>query len=297
MRFKEFKLWEKIGTPAADPNKVSSKETVKDKDLVVGPPYPPEFSARVKDLQTKLQSIGYSVGATGIDGKFGPRTSAALAAFIKDYNLTADSRKVDAKLETELEKVASGVIPKVKNPTPVNAGGGKAGSFGTPVPVTGSDDAKAIKSVINAGPGFTDVQTVDGKTFRRQGTRNWRNNNPGNLEYGAFARSKGAVGTDGRFAVFPTLEAGMKAKEDLVFGPSYVNLSIRNAIKKYAPESENDVNMYVGQIVQATGASEDTVLKNLNSRQRQAMLDKINQVEGFKVGQVFALKDTGTATA
>lgn len=122
MRFKEFKLIEKLGTPVAEPNKVPSKETAKDKDLVVGPPYPPEHTARVKDLQKKLQDVGYSVGSTGIDGKFGPRTSAALAAFIKDYNIDADSGKVDAKLAAQLDKVASGAIPKVKTPTPVNTG-------------------------------------------------------------------------------------------------------------------------------------------------------------------------------
>jgi hypothetical protein len=173
----------------------------------------------------------------------------------------------------------------------------KPAELDAPKPVPGSDTKGAIKKVIKAGPNFTDVETVDGAQFRRSGARNWRNNNPGNLEYGGFAKAKGAVGTDGRFAVFPTLEIGMKAKEDLVFGKNYINLSIRNAIAKYAPESENDVNMYVGRITQATRAAPDTVLKDLTPEQRTAMLDTINQVEGFKVGTVLALGPTTTTTA
>ena len=97
--------------------------------------------------------------------------------------------------------------------------------------------------------------------------------------------------------MFPTLEIGLKAKEDLVFGNNYINLSIRNAIAKYAPESENDVNMYVNRIVQATRASSDTVLKDLTPEQRTAMLDTINKVEGFKPGTVVALAPTTTTTA
>ena len=89
----------------------------------------------------------------------------------------------------------------------------------------------------------------------------------------------------------------MKAKEDLVFGNNYINLSIRNAIAKYAPEKENDVNMYVGQIVQATRATPDTVLKDLTPEQRRAMLDTINRVEGFRAGTVTALAPTTTTTA
>lgn len=300
MRFKEFKIKESIpplGNPSGVPGKLPSKEVAKDQDLKMGPPFPPEQSARVKAMQTGLKKIGYSVGATGIDGKFGPLTSAALGAFIKDYNLKGKPDTFTKDMEDTLEKVVSGEIPKVANPTPTAPARGQAGSFGAPIPVPGSDDAKAIKTVVNAGSGFTDVQTVDGDLVRRQGARNWRNNNPGNLEYGPFARSKGAVGTDGRFAVFPTLEAGMKAKEDLVFGRNYINLSIKDAISKYAPESDNNnVVSYVNNIVQATGASQDTILKDLNPTQRKAMLDAISRVEGFKPGQVVALGKAPTTT-
>jgi peptidoglycan hydrolase-like protein with peptidoglycan-binding domain len=36
-------------------------------------------------LQTELQRLGYSVGSTGIDGKYGPRTSRAVRAYQRDF--------------------------------------------------------------------------------------------------------------------------------------------------------------------------------------------------------------------
>jgi len=43
-------------------------------------------------------------------------------------------------------------------------------------------------------------------------TRGMRNNNPGNIKYGAFARSLGATGQDlGGFAIFPTAQQGIAA--------------------------------------------------------------------------------------
>ena len=125
MRFNEFKfLKEKVdqplGTSAQQPAKVASKERAETADLKVGPPYPPEQSPRVKAMQTKLKDIGYGLGSTGIDGKFGPRTSAALSAFIKDYNLQGKSNLFDADLAKALDDVVSGAIARVKTPTPVN---------------------------------------------------------------------------------------------------------------------------------------------------------------------------------
>lgn len=145
---------------------------------------------------------------------------------------------------------------------------------------------KPIAKVVDAGPGFTTVQTDDGTIQKREGVRNWRNNNPGNLEYGRFAQSKDAVGSDGRFAVFPTLEDGMEAKRDLIFGNRYIDLSLAQAISKYAPPHENDTNMYIRQIMEATGASSHTLLRELSGSQRDSMMSAINRVEGFKPGKI-----------
>lgn len=81
--------------------------------------------------------------------------------------------------------------------------------------------------------------------FGVPGARPTRNNNPGDIEYGRFARSHGAVGTDGRFAVFNSVEAGYCAMRALLQMPAYSGLTIHQAIAKYAPPDENNVGEYV----------------------------------------------------
>lgn len=79
-----------------------------------------------------------------------------------------------------------------------------------------------------------------GPAFMVSGPRNRRNNNPGNIEYGIFAKKKGAIGTDGRFAIFPDEQTGFEAMKDLLKSKSYRDLTIEEAIKKWAPAPEND---------------------------------------------------------
>ena len=83
--------------------------------LEAGPPYPPEQTDAVKQLQKALQSAGYSVGSTGVDGKYGPRTAKAVNAFKKDYKIQGNGQEVDAKSLQTIVGVSSGAIPKVKN--------------------------------------------------------------------------------------------------------------------------------------------------------------------------------------
>ena len=84
-------------------------------ELQMGPPYPPEDMDAVKELQKTLQSAGYSVGSTGADGKYGPRTARAVKAFKKDYKVQGNGQEVDPKTLQTIAGVSSGSIPKVKN--------------------------------------------------------------------------------------------------------------------------------------------------------------------------------------
>lgn len=155
---------------------------------------------------------------------------------------------------------------------------------------------KGFTRVVNAGPGWTEVENADGTVIRREGARNWRNNNPGNLEYGDFAKKHGAIGTDGRFAVFSSYEAGRKAKESLVFGgKSYKDKSIKDAIARYAPAFENDSAGYAKQVADAAGVSVTTKMSDLSPAQRKAVLDRMEQVEGFKVGKEVAMMDASNS--
>lgn len=143
-----------------------------------------------------------------------------------------------------------------------------------------------VGDVVDAGAGYTVVKTADGGTERRTGTRAWRNNNPGNIEYGSFARSQGAVGSDGRFAVFPSYEAGRQAKSNLLFeSPSYRNKTIFQAISRYAPSFENDTGAYARAVANAAGVTVDTPMSSLSEGQRKAVLDAMERVEGFRKGK------------
>ena len=87
--------------------------------IEAGPPYPPSDLQRVAEMQSKLEEIGYSVGNTGIDGKYGPRTANAVKSFKQDYDLEGDHFEMDAESLATLDKVVSGEIERVSAPTQV----------------------------------------------------------------------------------------------------------------------------------------------------------------------------------
>lgn len=143
--------------------------------------------------------------------------------------------------------------------------------------------AKVVADKTITGTTVTD----DGYTeTSRTGTRGWRNNNPGNIRAGDFALAQGAIGQDainanGTFAVFGSYEEGRKAKESLVFGSkNYKDLSIKEAINRYAPDFENDTKNYISQITNALGVPSSTKLADLDQDQRNTMLDTMAAVEG-----------------
>jgi len=110
MRFKDFALLE--------------QESV----LQSGPPFPPEDADKVKSMQSLLQRVGYSVGSTGIDGKYGPRTARAVRAFKNDYKLQGNGQSVSAKDIETMNAVGTGKIKRVEKPT--STGGPKRTELG-----------------------------------------------------------------------------------------------------------------------------------------------------------------------
>lgn len=89
-----------------------------------------------------------------------------------------------------------------------------------------------------------------------------RNNNPGDIEFGPFAQRFGAVSGDPRFAIFPTAECGFAALEALLKAPSYIGLTIEQAVNRFAPASENNVGMYVAACCHWTGRQPGDVLSS-----------------------------------
>ena len=112
MRYSDFKLIEAPddGSRAGqEPNRPS------DNGLQAGPPYPQEDVDRVKSMQTKLEQLGYSVGNTGIDGKYGPRTTRAVAAFKKDNNISTQGIEIVPEFKnTYFEEVYNALKKKFK---------------------------------------------------------------------------------------------------------------------------------------------------------------------------------------
>lgn len=193
-----------------------------------------------------------------------------------------------------------------KRDIPIAGGGsstlGSVGNMGVasqdnPVDQSNSSQSGDISKIVQTGPGYNIVQLADGSIIKQDGTRAWRNNNPGNINYGSFAVSQGAIGSDGRFAIFPNYTAGRVAKENLLFSSSaYSNLSIGQAISKYAPSSENDTNNYISQITNSLNVSSDTQLSSLTASQRENMLSTMERVEGFKPGSTTVV-DPSNVTA
>ena len=96
--------------------------------------------------------------------------------------------------------------------------------------------------------------------FYVHGTRASRNNNPGNIVFGNYAKVHGASGTDGRFAIFPTAEDGFRAMADLIEA-HYSELTVAQAISKWAPSNENNTEAYIHNVCLWTGLNPSTVIK------------------------------------
>ena len=102
--------------------------------------------------------------------------------------------------------------------------------------------------------------------FYTKGSRAQRNNNPGNIEYGEFARNCGASrieftqpGVNPRFAYFPTLDDGFRCLRNLL-QEHYSGKTIAQAIAKYAPSTENNTELYIKNICDWTGLDAATVI-------------------------------------
>ena len=100
--------------------------------LKAGPPYPKEDVPKVKQIQSVIQDLGYDLGSTGVDGKYGPRTARAVRAFKSDYNVPGNGLEFGNTATAKLADVAKGTIPKVapEKQTKIDtsyAGGGEVG--------------------------------------------------------------------------------------------------------------------------------------------------------------------------
>lgn len=131
---------------------------------------------------------------------------------------------------------------------------------------------------------------ADGNQFKRSGgTRAWRNNNPGCLRYSQFAVTQGAIGKAGGFAVFPDEKTGRAAIGALLRSDKYCNLSISQAIYKYAPPHENDTQRYKSRLQKMTGLAISTKIRDLSDEQLSRVVQAICVIEGWRIGTEVAI--------
>lgn len=123
------------------------------------------------------------------------------------------------------------------------------------------------------------------KTRYNKGLSNWDHNNPGNIHMGNFAQEYGAVtgrkDAGGNVAVFPTLEAGIKAMQDLIFSPNYADLTISQARNKWVNGNPNIPTSSAANIVNEIGA--DVPLNKLTSQQRKKLIEEFTKWEDRSV--------------
>lgn len=104
-----------------------------------------------------------------------------------------------------------------------------------------------------------------------QGTPAYRNCNPGNIEYGPYAVSLGAISANGRFAVFANYQAGFNALcqffRDACSGrlASYKpTMTMYDFYAVYAPSGDNnDPTSYANQVIAALGITPVTEIHDL----------------------------------
>jgi murein DD-endopeptidase MepM/ murein hydrolase activator NlpD len=127
--------------------------------------------------------------------------------------------------------------------------------------------------------------TGGAKSKYNTGVTNWDHNNPGNIHSGGFAQQYGAVpGRDdngGKVAIFPTMESGIKAMQDLIFSPSYSNLTVSQARNKWVNGQPDKFTTSSSEIVKAIGG--DVPLYKLNDKQKKQLLSEFIKWEDRSV--------------
>ncbi|MDO3620238.1 hypothetical protein Q3O98_03910 [Ralstonia pseudosolanacearum] len=203
------------------------------------------YGARVKKAQASASMSVDEYGRTL------PGQEAAMKA--------AQAEMVAAKLERDkaLREIDAG-----ETPATVSTTGGNA----APLPAWASGSSSG--STAAPSPGAT--------------PRNLRNNNPGNIEYGDFARRHGATGSDGRFAVFPDAQTGSAAMDALL--QSYASKNGLNTVAgivgRWAPASENNTSAYAASVAKRMGVGMNDRLDMGDPRVRQALGREMARIEG-----------------
>lgn len=120
----------------------------------------------------------------------------------------------------------------------------------------------------------------DGSLEKRTGTRAWRNNNPGDIEYHPGVMREGQIGHDPRFIIFGSSHEGFNALSKVLSGRSYASLTVDEAVARFAPPNENDTKQYQ-RMVHAAGVPGEARIGSLKNSEKDALVKAIAKIEGF----------------
>ena len=158
-----------------------------------------------------------------------------------------------------------------------------------------SDDIKRFVQIQNVKKYYLLTTRADKQIeLRTGGNLSWRLHNPGKLVHGAFTRSMGALGSDGKYAVFSTYNAGARALQDLLFesGQGYKELTVLGAMKKFASlEDGYKPKEYAKVMAKAVGVKVTTPMAKLTQEQQKKVVESVKMYELYKPGKIYLFKD------
>lgn len=155
-----------------------------------------------------------------------------------------------------------------------------------------------ILNELGAAYGGSQVSGVGSR--KGKGSRAERNNNPGNIEDGAFAKSlPGYKGGDGRFAVFDTPESGAAAQTKLL--ESYVSRgfnTVDKIIGRWSPQNDptnaaGSTSNYAQYVAKKLGVDPG---QPLTAEQLPALAQAMAEFESGNTGGALDTKTAATAT-
>ncbi|MDN3365887.1 hypothetical protein QQO24_01710 [Ralstonia pseudosolanacearum] len=201
------------------------------------------YGARVKKAQASASMSVDEYGRTL------PGQEAAMKA--------AQAEMAAAKLERDkaLSEIDAGETPATASTT---------GSNAAPLPAWASGSPSG--STASASPGAASRRAT----------------NPGNIRYGSFARSHGAIGQDGSgFAIFPDAATGTAAMQALLqsYGGRGLD-TVGGVVGRWAPPSENDTSGYAKAVAKRLGVGVDAKLDMRNPAVIEALGREMAKQEG-----------------
>jgi len=260
------------------------------------------FKEKINNIKETKEVVNDAKDTVGSVGDF---AAAKTDEFLAKFGVTEQIRKDAQDRVAQRERGEIGFTPtnyqaKTTNNTSLGQVAADTGEALSTQPLA-KQPSDIEKIIVNKKDNSNTVQLADGSIVKRTGNRNWRNNNPGNLEHGDLAKKHGAIGSDGRFAIFPSYEAGRAAKEELIFDSNrgrqlstkgdyganlgYKDKTLTQMIAAYAPsEDNNNVPLYQSTVLNSVGGKNKR-MSEYTAQERGLILDAMEKMEGYKKGK------------